>query len=223
MGINNIKIKGYANGLIVEYNGLMTINEVYDITAKKFAASRKFLGNSTACIVFRGIDLADEEESKLCDIIMDNSDLDIACVYHEFETQIFDDCLHVVADLRDKETIYFAKDDIPSDKVIKSANDIVIIGEVKKDACVISDKSIYIIGGLYGEAFAGKKDPNACIYASDMNPQSLKIGKYSMNSFYTHKKTLFKKNDTQEMIAHVENEKIVLSPFSNELIKEFRP
>lgn len=219
---NNIKIKGYANGLIVEYSGIMTINEVYDITKEKFASSRKFLGKSTACIVFRGIDLLDEEESKLCDIIMENSDLDVACVYHEYETQIFDDCINVVADLRDKDVIYFAKDDIPADKVIKSANDIVIVGEVPKDACVISDKSIYIIGNLFGEAIAGKKDDNACIFASNFSPQSIKIGKYSMESFYAHKKSLFKKNEPVPSIAYVEDDKVTISPFTTELIKKFR-
>lgn len=223
METSNIKIKGYANGLIVEYSGTMTLPELYDITKKKFASSRKFLGNSTVCIVFRGVELTQEQESQLAKIIEDNSDLDIACVYHEYEAQVFDDCINIVADLRNKDVIYFAKEDIENDRVIKSKNDVVIIGDVPKDACIISDKSIYIVGSLYGEAYAGKKDVNSCIFAMGLKPYRMGIGEVFDTSSDTVRKTsIFSKNKNGPQIAYLKDNKLVVEPYTNELIRQLR-
>ena len=80
---------------------------------------------------------------------------------------------------------------------------------------------IIILGGLYGEAYAGGTGREDCyIVALEMEPERLKIGdfKYKTNAkqlkWGIHPKV-------QPKIAHLKNGKIVFDPLTKELLGSF--
>ena len=184
--MSDIKVKGYPNGIIISYNQSLTFDEMVEVTKEKFASSRKFFGKNTVCIIFDNISFTDEQEDILCQIIKDNTDLDILCVYHENGDKIglFNECIRLVNDEKDKSDIYFIKESIINEGFVKSSKDIVIIGDVYPGATVVSEKNVYIFGGLYGTCMAGFRnegaeekvsDKSSIVTSCDMSPEKLLI------------------------------------------------
>ena len=115
----------------------------------------------------------------------------------------------------------FYKGTLKNREVIETENSIVVLGDVYPGSAVISAGNIIILGGLYGEAYAGGSGREDCyIVALEMEPERLKIGdfKYKTNAkqlkWGIHPKV-------QPKIAHLKNGKIVFDPLTKELLGTF--
>ncbi len=113
----------------------------------------------------------------------------------------------------------------------------VVIGDVHPGCTIISEKSIYIFGGLYGEAYAGLRSSEnpkiqppednhdevhneaskQVILAMEMAPEELRIGRLC---YQPAKKPRWGiKPKLLPQIAYASNDKINIEPYTKELLK----
>ena len=112
----------------------------------------------------------------------------------------------------------FYKGTLKDREVLETENSIIILGDVYPGCAVISSKNIIVLGGLYGEAYAGGNgQENAYIVALEMEPERLKVGdfKYKANTKQTKWGIRPK---VQPKIAYVKNNKIVMEALTKELL-----
>ena len=97
---------------------------------------------------------------------------------------------------------------------------VVILGDVCPGSIISASKDIIILGGLYGEAHAGvgSKDTHY-IAALEMSPEKIKIGDFR---YKTKEKRWGFKTKTQQKIAYVKDNHIVMESITKELL-EFLP
>ena len=224
--MDKLKIKGFKSGLMLNYCEDLSFEEACIITKDKFSSSRKFFGNATMAIKFSGKNFSEEEQMTICNIITDNCDIDLACILCDdiSADSVYNGALKIVKSEMEKNDILFCRKSIINGNMVKSAKDIVIIGDVNPGCTVVSEKSIYIFGGLYGEAFAGVKsfeseeNNSAIICALEMAPEELRIGNAiyepSKKSIWGHKTKLL------PSFARVVNGHITVEPYTKEIADE---
>ncbi len=94
-----------------------------------------------------------------------------------------------------------------SGQTVEHQGDILILGDVNKDALVVATGNIIVMGRLSGVAFAGALGDDKCVVvAKAMEPQQIRIGKY----IAIKDESLEKPNYPE--IAKVEDERIILEP-----------
>lgn len=218
-----IRIKSFANGLRIQINDGYDFDDICDAVETKFRESRKFFGNGSIALAFEGKLLSFEEEDILCDIITSNSDLEIICVL-EPDQDIDDFFSYAIRNVRaeyEKNDICFFKGSVINEEMIDCKKDVVIIGDVNPGCTIISDGSIFVFGGLYGEAYAGVSDNEEepsrnVIMALEMEPEEMKIGSH----FYkpAKKNRWGIKAKILPQVAYVSNDKINIEPYTKELL-----
>ncbi|HOO80788.1 MAG TPA: septum site-determining protein MinC [Lachnospiraceae bacterium] len=208
-----IRIKSSPSGLRIILEETCNILEIQEALTDKMAESRKFFKDAWIAITFEGKQLSEEEENLLCDIITTHSDLNIICVVKEnaMEEEYFQRAIRIVADEKEKSDICFVRQSVINDDIVESKKDVVILGDVHPGCTVISDKNIYVYGGLYGEAYA-----NGHIIALEMAPEEMKIG--DVHYLPAKKYHWGIKPKLVPKIAFVSNDKINIEPFTKELL-----
>ncbi len=102
---------------------------------------------------------------------------------------------------------YIFKGTIHSGEELAIRSSIIIIGDVEKNAAVISGGNIIVLGGLYGQAVAGKtKGENRFILALYMRPEYIQIGNVSQ----TFPRQSNKKYTMDEPVIAYKSEKSIL-------------
>lgn len=218
-----IRIKSFANGLRIQINDGFTFEEIADAVASKFNEGRKFFGDGNVAIAFEGKLLSFDEEDVLCDIITANSDLQIMCVLEPDEDidDFFKSSIRNIRQEFEKNDICYFKGSIINEEMIDCKKDVVIIGDVNPGCTIITDGSIFVYGGLYGEAYAGVSDPedkpsNKIIMAMEMAPEELKIGNLLYEPAKKSKWGI--KAKLLPQIAYASNDKINIEPYTKELL-----
>lgn len=218
-----VKIKSYPNGIRVQMDPECSFEEIAEGVEMKFRESRKFFGNKSVAISFEGRFLSFEEEDILCDIISDNTDMEIICVIEPDEEidNFFQSAIRNMRDEFERNDICFYKKSIINEEIIDCKKDIVIIGDVNPGCTVVSDGSIFVFGGLYGAAFAGVSDPedeisDKVILAMEMAPEELKIGSIFYEPVKKNKWGIRAKIVPQ--VAYASNDKINIEPYTKELL-----
>ena len=96
-----------------------------------------------------------------------------------------------------------------------------MLGDVYPGSSVISTRNIIILGGLYGEAYAGGNgDEEHYIVALEMEPEQLQIGDFKYRANEKGNKWGIKPK-VKPKIAYVKNERIVVEPLTKELLGLF--
>lgn len=171
-----------------------------------------------------GRKVTEAEEILILDTIRVNSNVRIACIVgHDDDTNknFIKALQHMDKKLSGTEGGQFYKGTLKNREVIETENSIVVLGDVYPGSAVFSAGNIIILGGLYGEAYAGGDGrEDAYIVALEMEPERLKIGdfKYKTNAkqlkWGIHPKV-------QPKIAHLKGGKIVFDPLTKELLGAF--
>ena len=222
--MEKVKVKGYNSGLLVIFDSSLSYEEALDALKEKFTQSRKFFGSSLMSVRFQGIELSVDQEMEMCDAITKSCDIKIACVLEDDDEKdsSFASSLRIVDDILDQNDLLYYRGNVKDGQVLRSAKDIVVIGDVNPGCSIISAGNIYIFGGLYGEAYAGstekisQADESKIVMALEIAPEELYIGtvKYNMEkkSFWGNKIKL------APSVAYTENKRVVVSPYSKELM-----
>ena len=219
-----VLIKSFPNGITLLMREDASMEEILRELTVKFTEARNFFGNSTMALSMEGRKVTEAEEILILDTIRVNSNVRIACIVgHDDDTNknFIKALQHMDKKLSGTEGGQFYKGTLKNREVIETENSIVVLGDVYPGSAVFSAGNIIILGGLYGEAYAGGDGrEDAYIVALEMEPERLKIGdfKYKTNAkqlkWGIHPKV-------QPKIAHLKGGKIVFDPLTKELLGAF--
>lgn len=219
-----VLIKSFPNGITLLMREDASMEEILQELTVKFTEARNFFGSSTMALSMEGRKMTEAEEILILDTIRVNSNVRIACIVgHDDDTNknFIKALQHMDKKLSGTEGGQFYKGTLKNREVIETENSIVVLGDVYPGSAVFSAGNIIILGGLYGEAYAGGDGrEDAYIVALEMEPERLKIGdfKYKTNAKQSkwgiHPKV-------QPKIAHLKGGKIVFDPLTKELLGAF--
>lgn len=220
-----IKLKSSSNGLRVVMEPECTIEELEIELRSKLEDCRKFFGSAKMVISFEGKEITEKEQDYFCDIISECTDIDIICVTDlTGAEEEFNYCLRVVSEEFKRNDVCFIRGSVIDQAFIDSEKDVIVIGDVHPGCTIVSRKSIYIFGGLYGEAYAGILDEDLditdspeLIMAMEMAPEELRIGSLSYEPAKKSKWGI--KPKLLPQIAYASNDKINIEPYTKELLK----
>jgi len=218
-----IIIKSFSDGLNLIMRDDVPFEEIIQEAIQKFSDGRNFFKDATMAISVEGRSLSQEDEIRLLDVIREYTDLKVFCIVGR-ENEANKSYVRAVKQLeqtiRDKDMGEFYKGSLKDGQVIETTNTIVIVGDVNPGCAVISSKNIIILGGLYGEAFAGDENKNNhFVLALEMEPERLRIGDYK---YKTQKKSKWGiRQKIQPKVAYIKDDEIVLDVPTRDILKYF--
>ena len=219
-----VLIKSFQNGITLHVNEEADFSEVLKELAFKFSEAKGFFKNASMALSIEGRKVSETEEILILDTIKKNSNVNIICIVgrdEETNKNFIKALKHMEKHLTSGNEGQFYKGTLKNKEVLETENSIVILGDVYPGSAVISTKNIIVLGGLYGEAYAGGSgNENAYVVALEMEPERLKIGdfKYKPNNKQTKWGIRPK---IQPKIAYVKNKSIVFEPLTKDLLSSF--
>lgn len=220
---NMVRIKNTSGGMTVYLDAELEFEELLSEIGRKFGESAKFFGNVQTVLSLEGRELSSEEEARIVDIITEETQLDIVYLLEkeklpepaEVEEEEVSEV--VEEEIPKEERVVFYKRSIEAGEIIKTDKDMVIFGNVSSGSVLISTNSIYVFGGLYGEAYAGVDNGNDYVVAAmDFMPEKVGIGRLEYQGKKVSKWK--KKNNFEPQIAYVRDKKIITEQITKELL-----
>lgn len=219
-----VLIKSFPNGITLLMREDASMEEILQELTVKFTEARNFFGSSTMALSMEGRKVTEAEEILILDTIRVNSNVRIACIVgHDDDTNknFIKALQHMDKKLSGTEGGQFYKGTLKNREVIETENSIVVLGDVYPGSAVFSAGNIIILGGLYGEAYAGGDGrEDAYIVALEMEPERLKIGDFKYKTNAKQSKWGIR-SKVQPKIAHLKGGKIVFDPLTKELLGAF--
>ncbi len=217
---DNIIIKKFPNGITLHLNPEIDFELLLEELAGKFNQSRHFFRDARIALALEGRLVSEDEERQIITTIHNNSDLKIICIIgkNDETDRNFVKAIQKV-DLQHTDNFgHFYRGTLKNNRKIEVDSSIVILGDVYPGSVVSASKDIIIIGGLYGEAYAGvESEDNHYIVALEMSPEKLKIGDFRYKP--KEKFRLGFKPKVQPKIAYVKDKHIVMEPITKELLE----
>jgi len=220
----SVIIKSFPNGIVLHLSEADTFEEILQETAIRFRESKDFFKDAKMALSIKGRKLTEEEENTLLNIISENSDIHILCLVSDDEDT---DRMFIKAisetdfseDGNGNSTGQFYKGTLKNGEVLETEYSIVILGDVYPGSAIISARDIIVLGGLYGEAYAGGNGSDGhYVAALEMSPEKLKIGDFKYHAKEKSKWGI--KPKVQPKIAYVKNKKIVMDSLTKELLSD---
>ena len=220
----SVIIKSFPNGIVLHLSKADTFEEILQETAIRFRESRDFFKDAKMALSIKGRQLTEEEENTLLNIISENSDIHILCLVSDDEDT---DRMFIKAisetdfseDGNGNSAGQFYKGTLKNGEVLETEYSIVILGDVYPGSAIISARDIIVLGGLYGEAYAGGNGSDGhYVAALEMSPEKLKIGDFKYHAKEKSKWGI--KPKVQPKIAYVKNKKIVMDSLTKELLSD---
>ena len=219
-----VLIKSFPNGIALHLNSEEPFEQVLEEIAAKFAEARNFFGKASMALSIEERRVSAGEEILILDAIQKNSNLNIVCIVEKDEEEN-NNYINALSDAEKKSSEssdgQFFKGSLKDKEVLETDRSVIILGDVYPGCAVISAKNIIILGGLYGEAYAGVNgQPDAFIAALEMEPERIKIGDFKYKpsgkplKWGIHGKI-------QPKLACVKNKKIVFETITKELLSTF--
>lgn len=222
---NSVIIKSFPNGIVLHLDGQLPFEELLADIAEKFRESSSFFKDAKMALSIKGRTLTEKEEQLILDAITQNSKLRIICLMSEDENvnQHFVKALNQTDAEREEGCGgigNFYKGTLKNGQILESETSVVILGDVYPGSAVVSAKDIIIIGGLFGEAYAGGNgSPGHYIVALEMSPEKLKIGDFKYQTKEKGSRWSIKPK-VQPKIAYIKDEQVVAEPITKELLSE---
>ena len=222
---NSVIIKSFQHGISLHLSNDESMEIILNEIAGKFRDSAAFFKDAKMVLSIEGRVLTDEEEKAVISAIEESSQIKILCLIgkdEETENQILkavEQYQNFDSDEQDRNLGQFYKGSLKSGQVLETDSSIIILGDVHPGANVISKKDIIIIGGLYGNAYAGGNgEMGHYIIALDVSAECLKVDNHRYENPKTPKWPIRPKFKPQ--IAHVVNDVVVLEPISKDFAQK---
>ena len=219
-----VLIKSFPNGINLVMREDVELEEILRELAMKFSEAKNFFGTASMALSMEGRTVTEEEEIRILDTIRQNSNVRIVCIVgrdEETNKNYIKALQHMDKKLTGGDEGQFYKGSLKNREVIETEHSIIILGDVYPGSAVISAGNIIILGGLYGEAYAGGSGRDDCyIVALEMEPERLLIGDFKYKTNAKQSKWGIRPK-VQPKIAHLKNGKIVLDPLTKELLGTF--
>lgn len=219
---NPVIIKSFPSGLSLYLDEEMAFESLLDEIALKFKESAHFFKDASMGISFEGRNLTTEEERKILDVIALNSSLNIVCIIGKDDetNQNYVRALQQFAFHQEEieNAGQFYKGTLKDGQILETENSIIILGDVYPGASIISKKDIVILGGLYGQAYAGGSGMEGhFVVALEMSPEKLKIGEFKYKTSEKQSKWSIKPK-IQPKIAYVKDGRVMMEAITKELL-----
>lgn len=220
---NAVIIKSFQNGLSVYLDETLEFQTLLEEVAYKFKESEHFFSGAKLALSLEGRSLSTEEERSIVDTIVKSSHLNIVCLVgkNEETNQLFLRAIQQTSKSDDAANDgQFYRGTLKNGQMLETEKSIIVLGDVNPGASIISNKDIIILGGLYGEAYAGGcGEEGHFVVALEMSPEKLKIGDFKYKS--TEKSKWSIRPKVQPKIAYVKNNRVITEPLTKELLNEF--
>lgn len=221
---NPVIIKSFQNGLSIYLDEEMPFAELLNEIAYKFKESAHFFKDASMVISFEGRTLSDQEERQLVNTITTNSALNVMCIMgkNEETNKNFVKALQKVSYHQQalENAGQFYKGTLKDGQVLETENSLIVLGDVYPGASIISNKDIVVLGGLYGQAYAGGNgEEGHFVVALEMSPEKLKIGDFKYKTSEKQSKWSIKPK-VQPKIAYVEDARVIIEPITKELLND---
>lgn len=198
-----LSIKADKDGISVHIPQVMPVDDICRRLRKRFSENAgAFRKSGTVPVSFKGGELTHEQSGMIIDFLNSIEGLNVCFVKREepmAHTCRQGRTLLCLPDVQREQTVlyggsdavcagqmyadvrpYIFRGDIHRKQTLEIKGNVIILGNVARDAVVISGRSIIVVGELAGTAIAGRVTGNrAFISATDMNPKMLKIGRTS--------------------------------------------
>ncbi|MBO4695748.1 MAG: septum site-determining protein MinC [Lachnospiraceae bacterium] len=178
---NTVILKGYKDGISLVLSKDEPFEDILEELEKRIRSSAKFLGSAKMSMRFEGRELSTDEQKEILRVITENSELEIICVIdgNEANEEILKQSMDQVIGSLSTKTARMYQGILRSGRRLETENSIVIVGNVEAGAEIVSGGSIIVIGALLGTAFAGtNSNREAFVFAAQMNPERLSIGRF---------------------------------------------
>lgn len=221
---DNVLIKSFPSGITIYLDSEAPFEELLTDIAYKFSCAKTFFGDARMALSIEGRELSLDEEKSIIDVIHQETELSIVCLVgkqqeaeKQFLKAIAEITTHMPEDACDGQ---FYKGTLKNNQILETERSIVVLGDVYPGSTIISSKDIVILGGLYGEAYAGCDGTEGhYIFALEMAPERLKIGDFKYRPKTASKWGLRPK--VQPKIAFVKNKSIHIEMLTKDLLELF--
>lgn len=221
---NSVIIKSFPSGIVLHLDPELPFDAILSDIGEKFRQSSGFFKDAQMALSIKGRVLSEEEEKQILDTISQNSNLTILCLVGEDDetNQKFVKALGQTDFSGESENGsegQFYRGSLKNGQILETESSIVILGDVYPGSAIISAKDIIILGGLFGEAYAGGNgNPGHYVVALEMSPKKLKIGDFKYSSKEKAKWSIRPK--MQPKIAYIKDHKVVMDSLTKELLSE---
>lgn len=215
---SSVVIKSFQNGISLRLDESLGFDELLLEVGLKFRESAGFFKDAKMALSFEGRELSDDEEKAVVDVITANSDINIICLVGKDDNtnQNYLKALQMLS-YDDGNEGQFYRGTLKKGQVLETESSIVIVGDINPGATIISTRDIIVLGGLYGEAYAGANGREGhFVVALEMSPEKLTIGDFKYKPKEKGKWSI--KLKIQPKIAYVKDNKVVLDAITKELL-----
>ncbi len=218
---DRVVIKSFQNGISLRLREDADFQDILSELARKFAEGRQFFGSASVALSIEGRRVDDAEEAEILEVIRDNSNVRVVCLVgrdEEEEKKHLNALKRLERELNAADEWKVHKGSVAGKDVLETENNIVILGDVGPGGAVISKGSIIILGGLYGEAYAGDGGRlDVFVISLEMEPERIKIGDFKYKQ--KEKQSWWNiRPKVQPKMAHVIDEGIIVEPLTKELL-----
>ncbi len=221
---NAVIIKSFPNGLSIFLDSEIAFSQLIEEIAMKFRESSNFFKDASMVISFEGRELSELEERQIIDTITANSRLNIVCIIgKDPETgKTFSRALQKFSFRQEsmENAGQFYKGTLKDGQILETENSIIVLGDVYPGACVISSRDIVVLGGLFGQAYAGGNgEEGHFVVALEMSPERLKIGDFKYKTSEKQSKWSIKPKILPK-IAYVKDARVLIEPITKESLND---
>ena len=217
---NSVIIKSFQNGLSIYLDDEIPFSNLVEEIAFKFRESAHFFKDASMVVSFEGRELSDQEERQLINTISANSDLNVVCIMGKNE-ETNKSYIKALQKLSYHQQVMenagqFYKGTLKDGQTLETENSVIVLGDVYPGASIVSNKDIVILGGLYGQAYAGGSgEEGHFVVALEMSPEKLKIGDFKYKISEKQSKWSIKPK-IQPKIAFVKDQRVIMEPNNKE-------
>lgn len=219
-----VLIKSFPNGITLRLDGELPFEELLTEISYKFSEARAFFGKVSMALSIEGREVSGPEEIRILNAIQSSSDVKIICIVGRDEAtnkNFIRALAHMEKKLSGGEDGQFFKGSLKNKEVLETENSIIVLGDVYPGSAVVSARNVIILGGLYGEAYAGGNGrEGAFVAALEMEPERIKIGDFKYKSGTKQSKWSIRPK-VQPKIAFVKNGKITFETLTKDLLSSF--
>lgn len=220
---NPVIIKSFQNGLSIYLDDEMPFEQLLSEIGLKFKESAHFFKDASMVLSFEGRKLSDQEERMIINTITANSALNVVCIMGKNE-ETNKNYVKALQKLSYHQQVMenagqFYKGTLKDGQTLETENSIIVLGDVYPGACIVSSKDIIILGGLYGQAYAGGGGEGHYVVALEMSPEKLKIGDFKYKTSEKQSKWSIKPK-IQPKIAYAVDGRVIVEPITKELLND---
>ncbi len=218
-----VMIKSFPNGIALHLDAEAPFEQLLEEIAFKFSEAKNFFGKASMVLSIEDRTVAGPEEIRIINAIRENSDLNIICIVGKDDAtnkNFIKALAHVEKKLSEGDAGQFFRGSLKNQEVLETENSIIILGDVYPGCTIASAGSIIVLGGLYGEAYAGGSGQDmAFVAALEMEPERIKIGDFKYKPPKQSRWGIHPK--IQPKIAYVKNKKITVETLTKDLLSSF--